>query len=402
MPTLVAEPVAFPTAAAAKQRRGPLAKATPNVWVEAVEAPFRFDPHLAAWEELARSAPEPNAFYEPWMLRPAVEAFAANLSLRFAFVYRMDQQGSPLLIGFFPCEVRRRYKGLPIRVLSLWRYRHCFLCTPLLHGEHGKAALKAYFDWTRADRKGAHLLDFAFVHAEGPFQQLLVDFQSESGCLSFVDETWNRALLQLSQDRAVDAAASLSGPRRGELRRLRKRLADLGRLETRILEPGGNIQSWIEQFLALEASGWKGQERTALLSSPVEQTYFATIARAAFARGQLLMLGLFLDDRPIALKCNFLAGHGSFAFKIAFDEAYARYSPGVQLELDNIQELERRPELRWMDSCALPGHFMIGRLWHQRRTLQSVALSTGRLGGDLLVSALPFLRVLRRRWRRAQ
>ena len=39
----------------------------------------------------------------------------------------------------------------------------------------------------------------------------------------------------------------------------------------------------------------------------------------------------------VAMKCNFLSGAGSFAFKIAFDEAFARFSPGVQLEIDNVQ-----------------------------------------------------------------
>ena len=40
------------------------------------------------------------------------------------------------------------------------------------------------------------------------------------------------------------------------------------------------------------------------------------------------MLGLFLDDRPIALKVNFVAGDGAFVFKTAYDEAFSRFSPG--------------------------------------------------------------------------
>src|SRR6185369_12429325 len=31
--------------------------------------------HVAAWEELAVAAIEPNVFYEPWMLMPALRAY---------------------------------------------------------------------------------------------------------------------------------------------------------------------------------------------------------------------------------------------------------------------------------------------------------------------------------------
>ena len=82
------------------------------------------------------------------------------------------------------------------------------------------------------------------------------------------------------------------------------------------------------------------------------------------------MLAIELDGVPIAMKCNFLAGEGAFAFKIAYNERCSRYSPGVLLELFNMSNLaERSPETRWMDSCASPQHFMIDRLWTGRRTL---------------------------------
>ncbi|MBI3406769.1 MAG: GNAT family N-acetyltransferase [Planctomycetes bacterium] len=366
------------------------------LWAEVVRTAPGLSTHLAAWEALAKTALEPNPFYEPWMLVPAVEAFGRGLRLRFVFVYRMDSAHERQLIGFFPCEARRRYKGLPVDVLGLWKHVHCFLCTPLIHKDHGADALRGFYDWAGNDRRGGAFVDLSFVHAEGPFQKLLADLQTESRCVSFVDETWSRALIEPGRDANAYLASILSGSRRSELRRLLKRLGDLGRLETRNLTQDDDVEPWIERFLALEAAGWKGREGTALDADADQGSYFAAIARAAFTRKQLMMLGLFIDERPIALKCNFLAGRGSFAFKIAYDEAFAKYSPGVLLELDNIRELHRRPELRWMDSCAMAGHFMIGRLWKEQRALQSLALSTGRLSGALVLGALPMLRAMRR------
>jgi hypothetical protein len=52
------------------------------------------------------------------------------------------------------------------------------------------------------------------------------------------------------------------------------------------------------------------------------------------------MLALRLDGRPIAYKLDFLAGRGSFSFKIAFNENYGRYSPGELLEIENVRRLQ--------------------------------------------------------------
>jgi hypothetical protein len=46
--------------------------------------------HIAAWEELAATAIEPNVFYEPWMLMPALRAYGGAGRLLFALVQTPD------------------------------------------------------------------------------------------------------------------------------------------------------------------------------------------------------------------------------------------------------------------------------------------------------------------------
>jgi hypothetical protein len=161
------------------------------------------------------------------------------------------------------------------------------------------------------------------------------------------------------------------------------------------------LEERIEEFLELEAAGWKGERGSALGSTAAGARFFRAMAMQASARGRLMMVGLELDGRPVALKCNLLAGEGSFAFKIAYDEDYARFSPGALLELENIRAFHRRPALQWMDSCAAPEHFMLNRLWLERRPLIDVLAATGRAPG-LALSALEAgagaLRHLRRPW----
>ena len=111
------------------------------------------------------------------------------------------------------------------------------------------------------------------------------------------------------------------------------------------------------------------------------------------------MLELRAGGRLVAMKCNLLAPPGAFAFKIAFDEEFSRFSPGVQLELENI-EFFHRGELEWMDSCADPNNAMINRLWGERRQLQSVLYAPrGTVGAVMMagVKIVGMVSKLRRR-----
>ena len=93
----------------------------------------------------------------------------------------------------------------------------------------------------------------------------------------------------------------------------------------------------VEAFLELERSGWKGQHQTALASDNDHAAFFTSICAALSEQGRLELLCLRAGDRRVAMKCNIYAGEGGFCFKIAYDEQLARFSPGVQLERENVR-----------------------------------------------------------------
>lgn len=360
--------------------------------------------YLPAWEKLVAGALEPNVFYEPWMLMPAIRAYGPGKQLQFVLIMTHDPAGpakSPLLCALFPLEVRSHYNGLgkrlPLKTLSLWRHPRCYLCTPLISALHASDAVSMFFDWLAEGTHGCSLMEFRHTNGDGSFAHLLIDRFSANARLTSVTNCFTRALFRPSADAAQYVREAVAPKHRRTFRSQETRLAQSGRIQYLELGPDGDPASWAQTFLKLEASGWKGHEGSALDCSEADRTYFTTVVAEAFRRGQLMMLALHVNDRPIASKCNFLAGAGSFAFRIAFDEEYARFSPGVLLELENIRQLHARPEIEWMDSCADPDNSLVNHLWLDRRTIRTLVVGTGRSPGDLVVAAIPMLRWLNRK-----
>ncbi|MGL4551122.1 MAG: GNAT family N-acetyltransferase [Gemmataceae bacterium] len=363
--------------------------------------------HRPAWEDLARHACEPNPFYEPWFFLPGLRRFDGERHHRFLMIYGEPPKVHPPrpvpapLIGFVPMTCRRLSRFAPLCVLDMWSHLYNFLCTPLLRAGSEAEALDRLFDWFRDAPGGQSLWRLELVSGDGPFARAMTDLTFRRQRPRFLVSGYARALIEpLAPSGAAYLDNAMHNRRVKEIRRKERQLSQRGKLERRALGPADDPSPWIDDFLAVEGSGWKGRDGTAFASDPGHAAFFREMALGAHAAGRLDMLGLYLDGRPIAVKCNLQGGTvGSFAFKIAFDEAFASQSPGVLLEAFNIDRLHQQRGIRWMDSCAMPNHFMISRMWSERRLIQNLWVSTGRAPGDLAVSLMPLAQWLKRKLR---
>jgi len=319
-------------------------------------------------ESLIADPLEPNVFYEPWMLSAALRSLSSE-DVRIVVI----RHGAGDVTGIFPVQLERRFRGLPFPALKSWRHPYCFLCTPLLSAVYARDTLRAFLDWVDSNAAPANLVEWELVASDGAFSALLTEELSRRPRWRVQVQRYKRALLHASGTRET----SVSGRHLKELRRLERRLWERGHCITRVMEPGEPIEGWIEKFVALEAHGWKGREGTAIASDDGSRRFFTQMATTAAARGRLDMMAIELDGAPIAMKCNLLAGRGAFAFKIAYDERFSQYSPGVLLEFFNMRSLAARsPRTQWMDSCATSNHFMIERLWTARRELGNYLMAS--------------------------
>ena len=203
---------------------------------------------------------------------------------------------------------------------------------------------------------------FRNMRLEHPVTQALLQAASRQKTIN----SWQRAALNLNGTYDDWLMQNFDQKRRKELKRLRARLGEQGELQSRSLESDGDIQAFLEAFLLLEAKSWKGQRGTAIANDTHLQKGFAAGLKAMHSNGRLKFWQINLDGRPIASLFALVDDGEVTLGKIAHDEDFAKYSPGVLIILDATAALMGQPGLVLADSNAMPNHPMIDRIWRDR------------------------------------
>ena len=327
---------------------------------------------LAQWTVLADQAAEPNCFAERWFLQPSLEILLDDEVAKLAII--TSPEG--LLVGLIPLTLDPTYGRLPVANVMNWRHHHSFLGAPLIRRTMEAEFWEALIRALDTGPWSASLMHIQDLPAEG---RILRGLQTAAANLGRPCDTVlrkYRAMLQSNASPTEYWEANLRKKKRKELKRLSNRLAEQGELVFRTLADDGDVTGWINEFLTLESRGWKGNEGTALACDPKLAAFLHAVVRGAHEAGKLDFLRLDLDGKPIAMLINFLTGHGGYSYKIAFDEDYARYSPGILIEQYNLRILDR-PEISWVDSCAAENHAMIDSIWGERREIVRVTVPIG-------------------------
>lgn len=326
---------------------------------------------LSAWQRLAVHACEPNPFFEPWFLLPSLRQWGGDSAVMVKAWFVDDR-----LCGLLPVMRSARYYGHFATHAAGWLHANAFCGAPLIAAGHEDAfwrALLAHFD--RSPRR-ALFLHLPGMPADGPANAALDRVLAASGRGQYIVADERRALLSGDVTAEAYLEQAMSAKKRKELRRQHNRLAEAGTLTFERRADDDGIGTWTDEFLALEAAGWKGTEGSALASAADTRGFFVDALAGAAAAGRLERLALRLNGRAIAMLVNFITPPGAYSFKTTFAEEYARFSPGMLLQLENLALIER-PEIAWTDSCAAEGHPMIERLWRGHRRVVSRNIAIG-------------------------
>jgi hypothetical protein len=91
--------------------------------------------------------------------------------------------------------------------------------------------------------------------------------------------------------------------------------------------------------------------------------------RGLAAEAKVSINRILVDGRAIAATITLRSGRGAWFWKIAYDETFAHFSPGVMLTAALTNELLEDAAIESTDSCATANHPMIDRLWRERLAL---------------------------------
>jgi CelD/BcsL family acetyltransferase involved in cellulose biosynthesis len=325
----------------------------------------------SALECLAKAASARNPFAEHWYLEAAVGALAEASRVSLAIV---TDNGKT--IGMMPWCIEARYAGMPLRHIRNWLNHNAFLGSPLVLAGYEEAFWDGLFGL--ADSTETMGL---FLHLEGLCIDSALTRALEKVCANqkrrfALVHREERALLEHGLSPEAYLEANMRSKKRKELRRQLNRLAELGTVEFVRGDGGDRLDEWTDEFLALERRGWKGANGSALDCSDDTRMLFRAVLAGAAKAGKLELLALRLDGRAIAMLANFITPPGAFSFKTAFDEDFARYSPGVLLQLENLKMLNRS-DIAWCDSCAAQDHPMIDSIWSGRRAIGRYSVAIG-------------------------
>jgi CelD/BcsL family acetyltransferase involved in cellulose biosynthesis len=324
---------------------------------------------VASWRALGERAIEPNAYYLPdWEL--AVNASVPGRTGASALT-AFDEAPSARLIGLMPVVPLWRACRIPLPAL-VSAHPYGTLCTPLLDRDMADDAAPRLMEQAR--RAGARALILREVALDGPALRAFTDNLARDGIAARVLQSHVRACLDATGCGETHLREALGGKKLKELRRLRHRLADHGAVTFDVARSPDEVAAAVEAFLALEASGWKGQRGTALIQVAGDAAFIRRAARALAENGQCEIVTLRAGDTPVAAGIVLRHQARAFFFKLGVDERFAKYSPGVQLTLELTRHLCADPAIASADSTASPDHPMINPIWRGRFAIGDVLI----------------------------
>ena len=324
-------------------------------------SPAALADHWPEIADLAARACEPNPFLAPPMLKAAIELLEETAGLTFCLGFSGNT-----LVGLFPLEARTGYARLPVTYLRTGLYRHCFLGTPLVRTGHERQFLGTLVNHAaEAGLRGA-FLQFRQLVEGGPVETALREVVGQH---AYAAARWQRACLDSTLTFEGYILRNIRGKKRKEWRRLTNRLSEEGNVTFRLLQRADEIDSWCDHFLRLEHEGWRGHGGSSLLADETGPAFLTQMVTAAHAAGELHFMRLDVNEKCIGMLINITTGNQGWSFKIAHDSEYARYSPGVMLELELTRQVLDEHVLAKVDSCAQEDHPMIDRLWAERKTM---------------------------------
>ena len=294
-----------------------------------------------AWRDLCDEAGDNEVFYRPEWALAYFQAFHPKADVVVLSAWRGAQ-----LRGVLPL-VRHRVKayGLPIIKLAVPGNVYSFRAgLTICAGEEGNEVLREL--WQSVQKLPQwDVIDIDNV-VEGSGLDRLRELALVNGYAAArkrISQTLYLTIGKPVDEKPANQTPWLAETRpkfRSHLRRSKKQLEEQGALACKHFAAADPAA--LEKFYALEGSGWKGAEGTAIRCDEKVQRFYTLVAQAAANAGYLSLDFLELNGKPIAAHFGFNLRGRYFLAKAGYDESFRRQGPGQLLVNEILSETPKR------------------------------------------------------------
>lgn len=123
--------------------------------------------------------------------------------------------------------------------------------------------------------------------------------------------------------------------------RRRRQLAGLGRMEMRIARSPHELEDALEDAFRLHALRWRGRPDRSGFGTETGKAFHRALLRRLSSSGVPRITTLSIDGRPIAFLYALIVRDTMFVFRLAFDPAFGKFSPGLITNLAAIEDAAR-------------------------------------------------------------
>lgn len=326
---------------------------------------------LSEIEQAPDFAVEPNIFFTPRFCVPALPRLE-DKHVRL-MVLQDGERANPLPRFVMPFTVEKPGFAFGQPVIRAWVNPYGPYGVPIVERREAHQIIEDLYS-TIAQRSVdlPKVMVFPKVPTESRVVSLLRSVAMANGLPVASTDLVQRPVLDATRDADTYFHDALSGHHRRNYRRLERQLGDRGDLQYTIARSPNEVRLALEEFLLLENKGWKGEKRSSLNADRYRGAFAREAVNNLAEYDKCRIHALTLDGDVIASLIVFVDANHAWTWKTAYDEDLARYSPGMLLMMRATETLLDDPNVIFADSCALPDHPVMSRLWtetHEMTTL---------------------------------
>ena len=235
-------------------------------------------------------------------------------------------------------ESRGRWLLAPFVTLRSLTNAHSYRYNVLLaRGE--EESVRAGWNYLRRERSRPwHVLEFERFETGFPADTELMRAAREGGHPTGVWRGGSSPHLSLEGD-WESYFASRKPKFRSNLRNRLKRLGTLGAVEYELVRERRLCGPALADAFAIEQSGWKGEEGSAIASDPVLRSFYTEWTELAADRGMLRLWFLRLGGRRVAFEYDLEYKRDLYCLKIGYDPEFHPYSAGQVLKAGVLERV---------------------------------------------------------------